>query len=191
MEEYETDIGLLRLMNEASEAAERFRGHVLEWEQLGPHLVRGACVVCGMEVDYNALPMPNEIDIGGGAVAVNCPGVGSSTHRAGRAVLEEDADLENLLGGGPPGGKIDDDGDDGETDRITVAWVVYDVLVVRLSLLKRELPIVHVRSVDHGMERKFRLSPSFQDARWLPVQEVSSDVADHIGFVPAYAWPIG
>ena len=30
------------------------------------------CKICGMEVSVNVKPMPNEIDIGGEAVALDC-----------------------------------------------------------------------------------------------------------------------
>jgi transcription elongation factor Elf1 len=32
------------------------------------------CVVCGMDVEVTTKPLPNEIDIGGEAVALNCTG---------------------------------------------------------------------------------------------------------------------
>ena len=62
-----------KLQKEAKESS-RFRQHDLaEFVQLGPHLAVAECVHCGMEVACNTRPQPNEIDIGGEAVALDCP----------------------------------------------------------------------------------------------------------------------
>lgn len=55
----------------------RFRGH-----EMGPftpderkvecHSQLAECTKCGMAVCINAKPQPNEIDVGGEAVALNC-----------------------------------------------------------------------------------------------------------------------
>jgi hypothetical protein len=37
-----------------------------------PTILHNACIHCGMDVSINARPLPNEIDIGGEAVALNC-----------------------------------------------------------------------------------------------------------------------
>lgn len=49
----------------------RFRRHKMKWildEKWG----RGICSKCGMDVDLNTNPAPNQIDIGGEALALNC-----------------------------------------------------------------------------------------------------------------------
>ena len=69
------NLGTLR--REAGAAA-RARGHSLAWAAPwhGEYssIQRGTCTVCGAEVDVTTRPMPNEIDIGGEAVATNCTG---------------------------------------------------------------------------------------------------------------------
>jgi hypothetical protein len=62
---------LERLKREAGKAA-RWRQHLLRWEVLSDTLVRGTCKLCEQWVDANSRPMPNEIDIGGPAVALDC-----------------------------------------------------------------------------------------------------------------------
>ena len=63
-----------KLEKEAVEAAE-WRGHKLvpfqqhEWKR---NVCWSDCVKCGMGVCVNIRPLPNEIDIGGEAVALNC-----------------------------------------------------------------------------------------------------------------------
>ena len=63
------------LRSEANGTAEG-RGHILNWH--APHHGEhrsyqiGECDTCGMQVCVNTRPMPNEIDIGGEAVALNC-----------------------------------------------------------------------------------------------------------------------
>ena len=62
------------LQHEAQQSA-RFRNHNLDrFHKVGDHKSVARCVRCGAEVDCNTKPLPNEIDIGGEAVAVNCPG---------------------------------------------------------------------------------------------------------------------
>lgn len=67
----------------AQESAEQ-RGHKLSWQS--PHHGEarsyqiGECH-CGMNVCVNTKPMPNEIDIGGEAVSLNCA---ASKPRKGR-----------------------------------------------------------------------------------------------------------
>jgi len=65
------DFSLENLMVAADTSA-RFRNHVLEWEILTPHNALGTCVHCGAFVQCLTRPMPNQIDIGGPAVAINC-----------------------------------------------------------------------------------------------------------------------
>jgi len=78
-----------KLKRDATESAAR-RGHVLRrfWkieptrsEEIPPFANRGEwwrseCVHCWADVDVHTQPMPNEIDIGGEAIALNC---GSNT----------------------------------------------------------------------------------------------------------------
>lgn len=64
------------LRREAAMSA-RWRGHSLRWSQPfgradGPQSQIGRCR-CGMEVIVHQRPAPNQIDIGGEAVAVGCP----------------------------------------------------------------------------------------------------------------------
>jgi len=58
-----------------------------------------SCWSCHMEVLVNSNPMPNEIDIGGEAVALDCPGSGREpkTHADLR---ESRQNLRNRLHGG-------------------------------------------------------------------------------------------
>lgn len=69
-------VGLLKL---ESESAVKFRGHALnKWSHSfnikGNQIKADAhCKYCGMAVFVNSRPLPNEIDISGEAVALNCP----------------------------------------------------------------------------------------------------------------------
>ena len=61
-----------RLKNEAMEAC-RYRGHWMSaFKKLKPTLWRSKCLWCDMDVDVNTKPLPNEIEIGGEAVALTC-----------------------------------------------------------------------------------------------------------------------
>lgn len=62
-----------RLKREAGKAA-RFRGHKLcKWEVLQPYRKYWArCLVCNKTVTVNLSPLPNEIDIAGEALALDC-----------------------------------------------------------------------------------------------------------------------
>jgi len=67
---------LYRLKLEAQDAC-RFRGHKLgAFKHLGEvrKYAMAECVKCGAWVQVCDAPMPNEIDIGGPAVAVSCEG---------------------------------------------------------------------------------------------------------------------
>lgn len=69
--EYRNDLSVL--MREAEWSTEA-RGHDLSWELLTPEeLAYGHCVNCGMDVTCKVRPLPNEIETGGSAVALNCP----------------------------------------------------------------------------------------------------------------------
>jgi len=68
---------LSELRNEATRAAEYYRGHQLgEWiigrYQASAH---AKCKLCGRTVTINTHPAPNQIDIAGEAVALDCPGI--------------------------------------------------------------------------------------------------------------------
>jgi hypothetical protein len=62
-----------KLQKEAKASAQSRNHNLAEFTQLGPHLAVAECVHCGMEVATNTHPQPNEIDIGGEAVALDCP----------------------------------------------------------------------------------------------------------------------
>ena len=50
-----------------------WRGHLIgPWTTGDRKLSTSACLHCGRTVTVNARPMPNEINIGGEAVAINC-----------------------------------------------------------------------------------------------------------------------
>lgn len=53
-----------------------FRGHVIKWiapwHSESKSIQYGICVNCQMEVHINTNPLPNAIDIGGEAVALDC-----------------------------------------------------------------------------------------------------------------------
>ena len=66
---------LARLKFSAEQAAQ-WRGHTLsEWRDFvhreGVSIAK--CTVCGAEAHVKVEPMPNEIDVSGEAVALNCP----------------------------------------------------------------------------------------------------------------------
>jgi hypothetical protein len=61
--------------------ATTLRGHVMKpWTDHSPHLAETTCTQCEAFVQVNTKPMPNEIDIGGPAIAVGCPESVSPTH---------------------------------------------------------------------------------------------------------------
>jgi len=64
-----------RLRKEAIEACE-FRGHTMYpfayVHAYGRHTAYSACIHCGKEVQIIPKPYPNEIEIGGEAVALGC-----------------------------------------------------------------------------------------------------------------------
>ena len=69
-----------KLKREAKESAE-WRGHKMgRWQnfkdaykKIGPHLSAFSCCgVCGVGLTVITRPLPNEIEIGGAAVAINC-----------------------------------------------------------------------------------------------------------------------
>jgi hypothetical protein len=66
----------LHVLKHLAIEAAAFRGHEIEWEPLYKMLSRkiqnGKCRKCGMECQINTNPLPNEISIGGEAIALNC-----------------------------------------------------------------------------------------------------------------------
>src|SRR5579864_6754005 len=62
----------------AAKVHARMRGHKLgEWTYVGDHIRENICLNCGQSVRVNSRPTPNEVDIGGDAVALDCPGKSS------------------------------------------------------------------------------------------------------------------
>jgi len=63
---------LNRLKKEAKDGCQ-WRGHKMSrFRRISGRVHRSFCLHCGMDVDVNIRPLPNEIDIGGRAVALNC-----------------------------------------------------------------------------------------------------------------------
>lgn len=62
--------------------ATQWRGHTMKWnaelstynQKTGKMVDVHVCSVCGMQAVINTKPAPNEIDLGGKAVALNCTG---------------------------------------------------------------------------------------------------------------------
>ena len=67
---------ITRLIKEAKEGCE-CRGHDMSvfYHYANDTRAYASCKLCGRRVDVCARPMPNEIDIGGEAVALNCWGI--------------------------------------------------------------------------------------------------------------------
>lgn len=68
----------LSTLKKEAQRSTHFRGHHMHWVNLSlaPDVWWGECKVCGRYVIVRANPQPNEIDIGGEAVAENCIGRG-------------------------------------------------------------------------------------------------------------------
>jgi hypothetical protein len=65
-------MNIIGLMAEAKQSA-IYRGHnVKNWDILGGDCYSLVCKDCNMEVMVKEHPLPNEIEIGGEAVALNC-----------------------------------------------------------------------------------------------------------------------
>ena len=66
-------LNMNRLKSQALQSA-NFRNHKMgKWESgTNKNVAYSRCEVCGMEVGVNIKPLPNEIDIGGEAVALDC-----------------------------------------------------------------------------------------------------------------------
>ena len=60
------------LIKEAKECC-KFRGHTMtRFEHYDKGLARSTCIHCLRAVWVNDNPMPNQVDICGGAIALNC-----------------------------------------------------------------------------------------------------------------------
>ena len=63
----------LRLLKRSAKESAEWRGHKLtRFSSHGDHKAIASCIHCDMAVMVNARPLPNEIDIAGEAVALNC-----------------------------------------------------------------------------------------------------------------------
>lgn len=69
------DYTLERLVAEAERTCTD-RGHGIEWHRINAYdgIAEGSCVRCGKTVRCLSRPAPNQIDVGGEAVALNCEG---------------------------------------------------------------------------------------------------------------------
>jgi hypothetical protein len=67
----------------------KWRGHSMRWSKPSNdgHRMYGECRSCGMQVVLLDTPMPNEIEIGGEAVALNCPDTCGIAVRYGKSTL--------------------------------------------------------------------------------------------------------
>ena len=72
-----------RLVREAREAI-RFRGHVMRRFRHTEHGATYDCPCCEAGITIRLRPMPNEIDLGGEALAVHCPGAQLAMYRGGQ-----------------------------------------------------------------------------------------------------------
>jgi len=64
---------LMTTLKRAATTAAKYRGHDMgKWVALDEITAERTCRKCGMNVHVNIRPLPNEIDIGGRAVALNC-----------------------------------------------------------------------------------------------------------------------
>ena len=67
------------LRERAEQSANGFRGHRIRWTKAIPgnyrYTQQGNCTKCPAWVDLNTNPPANGIDIGGPAVALDCPAI--------------------------------------------------------------------------------------------------------------------
>ncbi len=57
----------IETLKKRAQSSTSFRGHKMKWNN-----GLGTCKHCGAWVQLNIKPLPNDIDIGGPAVAINC-----------------------------------------------------------------------------------------------------------------------
>lgn len=66
----------LSTLKRIAQSATTFRGHRMQWEAPSGHADRmqqlAVCRLCGADVQLLTYPLPNQIDIGGPAVAITC-----------------------------------------------------------------------------------------------------------------------
>jgi hypothetical protein len=67
----------IHTLKKQAQKATAWRGHRMRWIPAISHgerreLQTGVCTRCDATVHLNTRPLPNEIDIGGEAVALNC-----------------------------------------------------------------------------------------------------------------------
>ena len=72
----EIEVPTLEELKHEAEVAAQVRGHKLgRWEDFGspnrPY-ARNSCILCNKSIQVCPNPLPNEIDIGGEAIALNC-----------------------------------------------------------------------------------------------------------------------
>lgn len=62
-----------RKLKQSAKQSAQLRGHKLsKFRIAGRNVFEATCVDCGMYVQVNLTPAPNQIDIGGTAVALSC-----------------------------------------------------------------------------------------------------------------------
>lgn len=66
----------LSTLKRSAQSATAWRGHKMSWQHIAPGdaATFAVCRHCGMHVTCLTRPAPNEIDISGPAVALNCLG---------------------------------------------------------------------------------------------------------------------
>ena len=63
----------LSTLKKRAQSATAWRGHRMRWHQYDANQAGATCRTCGATVGIETHPAPNGIDIGGSAVARNCP----------------------------------------------------------------------------------------------------------------------
>lgn len=64
---------LMTALKKSATTTAKYRGHKMgKWVALDEITAEKTCKNCGMNVHVNIRPLPNEIDIAGRAVALNC-----------------------------------------------------------------------------------------------------------------------
>lgn len=97
---------LERLKKDAAKTANWRKHELSRWEHVNNAYVTRACahcLTCGMVVSVNALPPPNDAEIAGEVVAVNCPGdrqpvKPDPSDAAGRFVVNVQERYDDLIG---------------------------------------------------------------------------------------------
>ena len=65
----------LSTLKKRAQKGTKWRGHSMRWQSMSAtsNLLVGTCKKCGMQVTCNNQPLPNEVGLGGEAIALNCP----------------------------------------------------------------------------------------------------------------------